>query len=406
MSFDRLQSTWDQLGQVDPLWAILTAPDKANGQWDVTAFFATGKAEIDHLLFEVKALNFPLRFARALDFGCGVGRLTQALSHYFDETHGVDIAPSMIELANQYNQKPQTCFYHVNQAPDLQLFGDNQFDFIYSRIVLQHMAPLYSKQYISEFLRLLKPGGLLVFQLPSSLIAATMPPEDRAGVTPSARFAADIMCNEEKLQLRQGQQYTLPVTVTNTSHSTWSAQPDSSAIVGFVQLGNHWLSRTNDMLQVDDGRTPLTTDLAPGEQIRLNLLVTAPPRPGRYILELDMVEEGVAWFQGYGSQTCRLPVIVSDSRPLWQQLVSYGRNLFDRVGSLVWSLFPGRQIAENHTETEEPLAFEMHGVPRQEVVETIIRNQGEIVTIQYDAAAGPTWNSYLYYVTKPESKSS
>ena len=44
-----------------------------------------------------------------LDIGCGVGRLTQALSSRFDECWGVDIAPSMIESANKLNRCPDRC---------------------------------------------------------------------------------------------------------------------------------------------------------------------------------------------------------------------------------------------------------------------------------------------------------
>ena len=35
----------------------------------------------------------------ALDFGCGIGRLSQALAEHFDQVYGVDISPKMIELA-------------------------------------------------------------------------------------------------------------------------------------------------------------------------------------------------------------------------------------------------------------------------------------------------------------------
>ena len=107
---------------------------------------------------------------KTLDFGCGVGRLTQALASYFDEVHGVDIAPSMIELAKQHNFYKHKCFYHLNERDNLQLFGDRSFNFIYTNITLQHIHPTYSKNYIKEFLRILAPGGLLIMQLPSEKI--------------------------------------------------------------------------------------------------------------------------------------------------------------------------------------------------------------------------------------------
>jgi SAM-dependent methyltransferase len=71
----------------------------------------------------------------------------------------------MIELANKYNRKGHKCKYYVNAVDSLILFPDRSFDFIYSKLTLQHMRPRYSKRYLREFLAKLAPGGLLVFQM-------------------------------------------------------------------------------------------------------------------------------------------------------------------------------------------------------------------------------------------------
>ena len=76
----------------------------------------------------------------------------------------------MIELANERTKWAGRCIYHLNDSPDLQLFDRDTFDFIYSNVALQHMHPTCSKPYLSEFLRVLKPGGVAVFQLPSELV--------------------------------------------------------------------------------------------------------------------------------------------------------------------------------------------------------------------------------------------
>ena len=52
----------------------------------------------------------------------------------------------------------------------LRIFDSDSFAFVYSSIVLQHLEPRYQKRYLSEFIRVLAPGGLLVFQLPSEPI--------------------------------------------------------------------------------------------------------------------------------------------------------------------------------------------------------------------------------------------
>ncbi|MBL7074504.1 class I SAM-dependent methyltransferase [candidate division KSB1 bacterium] len=166
MDIKDLQRNWDELGKIDPLWSILTWPNK-KGKWDIDEFFTIGKREIDLIMEYIKSLGFNVPRRKALDFGCGIGRLTQPLANYFDEVYGVDIAPSMIELANKFNQHGDKCKYYLNETDDLKVFPDNSFNFIYTNITLQHMAPTYSKNYIKEFLRILVPDGLLIFQLPS-----------------------------------------------------------------------------------------------------------------------------------------------------------------------------------------------------------------------------------------------
>lgn len=169
MNLDELQKHWNQFGKDDPMWAILAIPEMKNNNWDPAEFFQRGVSEIAENISKVEAMGTKISYGRALDFGCGVGRLTQALAARFEEVHGVDIAPSMIEAARRFNQFGEKCTYHLNKRNDLSLFPDNHFDFIYSVIVLQHMRPKYSLPYIREFLRVLRPGGVLAFQLPSEL---------------------------------------------------------------------------------------------------------------------------------------------------------------------------------------------------------------------------------------------
>ena len=159
-----LQESWDRLGRDDPFWAVLTDPERKGGGWDPEEFFATGRAEIDRLLERVDG-RLPAR-ERALDFGCGPGRLSRALARHFERVDGVDVAPSMIELARDLDP-PDRCAFHLNAATDLALFESGAFDLAYSNITLQHMRPRLAEGYLAELVRVLKPGGVLVFQLPS-----------------------------------------------------------------------------------------------------------------------------------------------------------------------------------------------------------------------------------------------
>src|SRR5688572_28982185 len=105
MSFQTVNSNWEGLAQQDAMWAILTNPDKTDNKWEKADFFASGRNEI-RVVFEYLRTNDLLRFDnnRALDFGCGVGRLTRALGDYFNVVEGIDVSPTMIEKAQTLNK--------------------------------------------------------------------------------------------------------------------------------------------------------------------------------------------------------------------------------------------------------------------------------------------------------------
>jgi len=77
-----------------------------------------------------------------------------------------------------------------------------------------------------------------------------------------------------------------------------------------IALANRWLDAEGKLVRAVDGRTGLPRTVEPGEAIELRLTVTAPERRGRWALELDLVDEGVAWFQQRGSEPLRFEVDV------------------------------------------------------------------------------------------------
>lgn len=167
MNLDDLKRNWNELGTVDPLWAILAAPDGKGNRWAVDDFFRTGVTEVDEHFALLERLGVVPARSAALDFGCGAGRLTQALSRRFDRVDGVDIAASMIALANDHNPESSTAVFHVNEVADLSLFDDASFDLVLSVVVLQHMNNSLKESYIGEFFRVLRPGGVALFTVPS-----------------------------------------------------------------------------------------------------------------------------------------------------------------------------------------------------------------------------------------------
>jgi 2-polyprenyl-3-methyl-5-hydroxy-6-metoxy-1,4-benzoquinol methylase len=169
VTLEKQQGDWDSIADFDALWGILSAEEKRGGKWDVNEFFKTGIDEIAKITDKIQSKGIILRSENALDFGCGVGRLTQAMTKYFSHCYGVDVSKKMIEMANKYNKFGDKCQYILNYSEDLSIFSNDFFDLIYSTITLQHISSNHIKLYITEFMRTLKPGGALVFQLPSYL---------------------------------------------------------------------------------------------------------------------------------------------------------------------------------------------------------------------------------------------
>jgi 2-polyprenyl-3-methyl-5-hydroxy-6-metoxy-1,4-benzoquinol methylase len=164
MNVEEMVSNWNAWGTQDPMYAILTDPDKVNGQWKEEEFFASGEKQIEERLKWLREAGVALAYGKALDFGCGIGRLTNALAKYFEVVHGVDISASMIERAKQLCRFRGKISYFQNTASNLQSFASGTYDLVYTEIVLQHISPKYQLSYIEDFFRLLSPRGIAFFQ--------------------------------------------------------------------------------------------------------------------------------------------------------------------------------------------------------------------------------------------------
>ena len=134
-----LASDWNDLAQLDPLWAIASVPEKRHGRWDVSEFFASGEAEISELLEVGDRHELPVHRCSALDFGCGVGRLTRALATRFDECVGVDVSHEMVRRAEALNPEKPGLRFVVSHGDHLGDYHDGSFDLIVSMSVLQHL---------------------------------------------------------------------------------------------------------------------------------------------------------------------------------------------------------------------------------------------------------------------------
>lgn len=160
-----LRTEWERLAERDAFHAVLSDPARSDGGWDAEAFYASGRYTVDLLVRFVEDRGLTLRRGRALDFGCGAGRLAFALAAHFEQVVGVDISAPMIDRAREHGV-PENCDLIVQYTPDLPALEGDEFDFVFSVLVIQHMEPDIGCAYLSALAHKVAPGGALLCQVP------------------------------------------------------------------------------------------------------------------------------------------------------------------------------------------------------------------------------------------------
>jgi len=160
---EQMREDWNRRAREDANYYVGFAREKQGDE----EFLATANEIVARFESELGRLPpAPKEGRRALEIGCGPGRLMIPMSKNFGEIHGVDISDEMAALARQKLARIAHAHVHVNSGADLRMFDDGYFDFVYSFTVFQHIP---SKEvvlnYIREAQRVLKPGGILVCQL-------------------------------------------------------------------------------------------------------------------------------------------------------------------------------------------------------------------------------------------------
>jgi ubiquinone/menaquinone biosynthesis C-methylase UbiE len=167
MASTRVRRTWERWGAEDPLYGVMSNEGTRGGGWDPEAFLQTGRDHMGELLEELRGRGIDIPPGPVLDFGCGAGRLSLALAEHFDDVHGVDVSPGMLDKARELAaDHPRQPTFHHNTTGELSLFPDDTFALAVTFMVLQHMPERDSLGYVREIARTLRPGGIAVVQVP------------------------------------------------------------------------------------------------------------------------------------------------------------------------------------------------------------------------------------------------
>lgn len=114
-------------------------------------------------------------------------------------------------------------------------------------------------------------------------------------------------------EMRAGERVLAEITVKNTSDVVWPSKPNYKNL-NAVNLSYHWLNRKAEVVVFDGVRTPLPGDLRPGDSVRLKATIQVPERVGTHLLEITLVQEGVAWFPDRDGEKLVISVNVVEAR--------------------------------------------------------------------------------------------
>jgi len=162
VTLERNRQQWDDLGRLDPFWAM-TGTNRFNN-WDVNAFLQTGDQQVADLMMHASDIGLPAQKERVLDFGCGVGRLARGFRTHFRHYVGLDISEPLIAKAEEIHAGLSATRFAPGSGDVLPTMAGESFDMVHSWGVLQHIADhTVIQQILHGFVRLVKAEGLIVF---------------------------------------------------------------------------------------------------------------------------------------------------------------------------------------------------------------------------------------------------
>jgi len=171
----KMRREWDERARENAFYYVASS----HRDWRRDEFFGTGReAVLELIVRELETLRGgrrPRRM-RALEIGCGVGRMTRWLAKVFGEAHGVDVSGEMVERGRELLADVPNAHLHHGNGVDLSALSGMRFDFAFSFIVFQHIpSRKVVAGYVRETARRLRPGAWFKFQLQGD--SSFTPPE-------------------------------------------------------------------------------------------------------------------------------------------------------------------------------------------------------------------------------------
>jgi ubiquinone/menaquinone biosynthesis C-methylase UbiE len=188
----KMQREWDERARENARFYVNTAQQ----DWKDEDFFESGRSTVrEEILTDMTNIcqEKDPKEMTVVEIGCGVGRVTRALSEVFGTVHGVDVSGEMVRQARAGNLEMTNAYFHQGNGADLTVLGNIQSDFCFSSIVFQHIPSReVIDSYVAEVSRILRPGGLFKFQVQGDATLVTEHGDTWLGVPFSDEQAVEM----------------------------------------------------------------------------------------------------------------------------------------------------------------------------------------------------------------------
>jgi SAM-dependent methyltransferase len=164
---------WERLARKDPYWAVLSSDRFRTGRLtDETReeFFRSGAEYVD-LLVRVIREHIDPHFApaRALDFGCGVGRVLVPLAQVAERVTGVDISEAMLAEARRNSEARALANVELVKSDDDLSLVAGDYDLVHSALVFQHIPVSRGERLFERLIGKTGHGGVCVAHFPYAM---------------------------------------------------------------------------------------------------------------------------------------------------------------------------------------------------------------------------------------------
>jgi SAM-dependent methyltransferase len=161
----KMRRDWDERARKDAYFYIATWEK----DWDPHRFFDSGEADVRTFVDPaLQRQGFLPQGKTMLEIGAGVGRMTRSFARRFAHVVALDVSPEMLSRGHALHGEYGNILWLQGDGIGLSMIAENQMDFVFSYIVLHHIpSPDLVFGYIREMLRVLRPGGVFLFQFNS-----------------------------------------------------------------------------------------------------------------------------------------------------------------------------------------------------------------------------------------------